>query len=147
MIEIHSDRRGSASDRLHALGLELPGLGDSSKYVNHRTLDSSIYISGQLPYQDGELLGTGIVGRDVDVQTARGLARHAALNALAAAVQAVGDQTWTGSGSCRCWSSWPARRSSVCSRGSPMRPVTYSSRCWARTDGTRAPRSVSPGCR
>ncbi len=81
---------GSASDRLQALGVELPNLDDGSKYVNHRTLDSSIYISGQLPYKDGELLGQGIVGRDVDVQTARGLARHAALNALAAAAQAVG---------------------------------------------------------
>ena len=91
MIEIHSKRRGSASDRLQALGLELPGLGGDSKYVNHRTLDSSIYISGQLPYKDGELLGQGIVGRDVDVETARGLACHAALNALAAAAQAVGD--------------------------------------------------------
>jgi enamine deaminase RidA (YjgF/YER057c/UK114 family) len=82
---------GSASDRLQALGLDLPALGDDSTYVNHRTLGSSIYISGQLPYKDGELLGQGIVGRDVDVQTARGLARHAALNALAAAAQAVGD--------------------------------------------------------
>jgi enamine deaminase RidA (YjgF/YER057c/UK114 family) len=84
-------KTGSASDRLQALGLELPGLGDDSTYVNHRTVDSSIYVSGQLPYKDGELLGQGIVGRDVDVQTARGLARHAALNALAAAAQAVGD--------------------------------------------------------
>jgi enamine deaminase RidA (YjgF/YER057c/UK114 family) len=70
---------GSALDRLQALGLDLPDLAAGSKYVNHRTLDSSIYISGQLPYKDG------------DVQTARELARHAALNALAAAVQAVGD--------------------------------------------------------
>ena len=91
MIEIHSHGRGSASDRLRALGLDLPGLAAGSKYVNHRMLDSSIYISGQLPYKDGELLGQGIVGREVDVQTARGLARHAALNALAAAAQTVGD--------------------------------------------------------
>ena len=59
--------------------------------MNHRTVDSSIYISGQLPYKDGELLGQGIVGRDVELETARELARHAALNALAVAVQAVGD--------------------------------------------------------
>jgi enamine deaminase RidA (YjgF/YER057c/UK114 family) len=82
---------GSASDRLLALGLDLPGLGADSTYVNHRTVGSSIYISGQLPYQDGELLAQGIVGRDIDVQTARRLARQAALNALAAAAQAVGD--------------------------------------------------------
>jgi enamine deaminase RidA (YjgF/YER057c/UK114 family) len=84
-------KRGSASERLEALGLELPAISDNAHFVNHRAVGSSIHISGQLPYQDGELLGQGIVGRDVDVQTARGLARHAALNALAAAAQAVGD--------------------------------------------------------
>jgi enamine deaminase RidA (YjgF/YER057c/UK114 family) len=81
---------GSASDRLQALGLDLPSPGGDSKYVNHRTADSSIYISGQLPYKDGELLGQGTVGRDIEVQTARGLARQAALNALAVAAQAAG---------------------------------------------------------
>ncbi|UZX04660.1 RidA family protein [Arthrobacter sp. CDRTa11] len=82
---------GPASDRLRALGLELPVLADNPYYVDHRAVDSSIHISGQLPYKDGELLGTGIVGRDVDLETAQELARHAALNCLAAAVQAVGD--------------------------------------------------------
>jgi len=82
---------GSASERLRALGLELPVLADNPHYVDHRAVDSSIHISGQLPYKDGELLGQGIVGRDVDLETAQELARHAALNCLAAAVQAVGD--------------------------------------------------------
>jgi enamine deaminase RidA (YjgF/YER057c/UK114 family) len=36
-------------------------------------------------------LGTGILGLDVELETGQELARHAALNALAAAVQAVGD--------------------------------------------------------
>ncbi len=39
-------------------------------------------------------------------QTARGLARHAALNALAAAAEAIGDLDRVRS--CRCWSSLPA---------------------------------------
>jgi enamine deaminase RidA (YjgF/YER057c/UK114 family) len=82
---------GSASDRLKALGLDLPVLASNPYYVDHRTVGSSIHISGQLPYKDGELLGQGIVGREVELETARELARHAALNALAAAVQAVGD--------------------------------------------------------
>lgn len=82
---------GSASDRLRALGLELPALADNPYYVGHRAVDSSIHIAGQLPSKDGELLGQGIVGRDVDLETAQELARHAALNCLAAAVQAVGD--------------------------------------------------------
>ena len=82
---------GSATDRLQALGLDLPGVGGDSKYVNHRRVDSSIHVAGQLPYKDGELLGQGILGRDVEVETARDLARQAALNALAVAADAVGD--------------------------------------------------------
>jgi enamine deaminase RidA (YjgF/YER057c/UK114 family) len=81
----------SASDRLQALGLALPELRDNPYYVHHRTVGSSISISGQLPYKDGWLQGQGTVGRDVDLETAQELARHAVLNCLAAAVQAVGD--------------------------------------------------------
>ena len=84
-------KAGSALDRLRALGLDLPSLASSPYYVDHRAVDSSIHISGQLPFKDGELLGRGIVGRDVELETAQELARHAALNCLAAAVQAVGD--------------------------------------------------------
>ncbi|MBC9824194.1 RidA family protein [Terrabacter sp. MAHUQ-38] len=80
-----------ASDRLRALGLDLPVLVDNPYYVDHRAVGSSIHISGQLPFKDGQLLGQGVVGRDVELDTARELARHAALNCLAAAVQAVGD--------------------------------------------------------
>jgi enamine deaminase RidA (YjgF/YER057c/UK114 family) len=89
MTETHT-RSGSATERLQALGLNLPAVPENSKYVNHRTLDASIYIAGQLPYKDGWLLGQGVVGRDIDVETARGLARHAAVNALAVAADAVG---------------------------------------------------------
>jgi enamine deaminase RidA (YjgF/YER057c/UK114 family) len=89
MTEIGTEN-GSATERLRALGLDLPAVGRSSKYLNHRTVDSSVYVAGQLPYEDGELLGQGIIGRDVDLDTARGLARQAALNALAVAADAVG---------------------------------------------------------
>ncbi|WP_184907238.1 RidA family protein [Streptomyces luteogriseus] len=81
----------SAAERLRALGLKLPVLADSVYLVPHRTVGSAIHLSGQLPYRDGELLGQGVVGRDVELEAAQELARHAALNALAAAVQAVGD--------------------------------------------------------
>jgi enamine deaminase RidA (YjgF/YER057c/UK114 family) len=90
MSEIHT-KSGSAVERLQALGLELPGAGGDSKYVNHRSIDSSIYVAGQLPYKDGELLAQGTLGRDVELETARDLARQAALNALAVAADAVGD--------------------------------------------------------
>jgi len=80
---------GSATERLQALGLDLPAVGADSTYVNHRRVGSSIHVAGQLPYQDGELLGQGTLGRDVDLETGRELARHAVLNALAVAADAV----------------------------------------------------------
>jgi enamine deaminase RidA (YjgF/YER057c/UK114 family) len=89
MTEIHT-KSGSATERLQALGLDLPAVRESSKYENHRAVDSSVHVAGQLPFKDGELLGEGIVGRDVDLETGRELARHAALNALAVAADAVG---------------------------------------------------------
>jgi enamine deaminase RidA (YjgF/YER057c/UK114 family) len=89
MTEIHT-KSGSATERLQALGLELPAVRESSKYENHGAVDSSVHVAGQLPFKDGELLGEGIVGRDVDLETGRELARHAALNALAVAADAVG---------------------------------------------------------
>ena len=81
----------SASERLQNLGLELPVLARSTYLLPHQTVGSTIHLSGQLPFKDGLLLGQGVVGRDVELETARELARHAALNALAAAVRAVGD--------------------------------------------------------
>jgi enamine deaminase RidA (YjgF/YER057c/UK114 family) len=49
-----------------------------------------VYVAGQLPYKDGVLLGQGTLGGDVDLETARELARQAVLNCLAVAADAVG---------------------------------------------------------
>ncbi|MGW9413592.1 RidA family protein [Arthrobacter cupressi] len=81
----------TASERLQSLGLELPELDSNAYFVHHRAVGESIHIAGQLPFKDGVLLGQGIVGRDVDLETGKELARQAALNCLAAAVQAAGD--------------------------------------------------------
>ncbi|MET4538618.1 enamine deaminase RidA (YjgF/YER057c/UK114 family) [Arthrobacter bambusae] len=81
---------GTALERLVNLGLELPVLSANAYYVDHNRVGDSIHISGQLPFKDGVLLGQGVVGRDVELEAARELARHAALNCLAAAVQALG---------------------------------------------------------
>jgi enamine deaminase RidA (YjgF/YER057c/UK114 family) len=89
MTDVHTEN-ASAAERLRALGLDLPAVGESSPYVNHRAVGSSVYVAGQLPYKDGELLGQGTLGRDVDLETARDLARQAALNAIAVAAEAVG---------------------------------------------------------
>jgi enamine deaminase RidA (YjgF/YER057c/UK114 family) len=80
-----------AAERLRALGLTLPNVEPGATYENHRAVDSTIYVAGQLPYRDGELLGQGIVGQDIEVDAARDMARQAALNALAVAADAAGD--------------------------------------------------------
>ena len=89
MSEIHTPT-GTALDRLRALGMDLPPVGTSTKYVNHRAIGESIHVAGQLPYKDGELLRLGALGRDVDLETGRELARHAVVNCLAEAADAVG---------------------------------------------------------
>jgi enamine deaminase RidA (YjgF/YER057c/UK114 family) len=50
-----------------------------------------VYVSGQLPMRDGELLATGRVGAEVTAEQAYDLARVCALNGLAAAASAVHD--------------------------------------------------------
>jgi enamine deaminase RidA (YjgF/YER057c/UK114 family) len=89
MTDTHTDG-STAAERLKALGLALPVVRPASPYDNHRAVGTSIHIAGQLPYKGGELLGRGVVGRDVDLETGRELARHAALNALAVAAEALG---------------------------------------------------------
>ena len=50
-----------------------------------------MYTSGQLPFVQGKLPQSGKVGSDVDSAEAQKYAAIAALNALAAAKQAIGD--------------------------------------------------------
>ena len=84
----------SASDRLAALGLELPEVATPvGTYVPAKRHGDLIYSSGQLPIVDGALVAHGTVGsREGDVTPDRAVecARVAALNALAAVAQAAG---------------------------------------------------------
>lgn len=84
----------SAAERLAALGLVLPEVatpvGTYVPAIRHADL---IYSSGQLPFVDGALLATGLVGEGTDEVAptlAMECARAAALNAIAAVAQAAG---------------------------------------------------------
>ena len=84
---------GPASQRLAQLGLALPQapvpLADYVPAVRTGTL---VYTSGQLPFYDGVLRRTGVVGDEaVDVTPAEAaeLARQCALNAIAAVASVV----------------------------------------------------------
>jgi enamine deaminase RidA (YjgF/YER057c/UK114 family) len=77
--------------RLAELGLTLPEVvRPLAAYVPAVRTGNYVYVSGQLPIVNGELLATGKVGAQVDLAQAQGLARICALNALAAAASAAG---------------------------------------------------------
>jgi enamine deaminase RidA (YjgF/YER057c/UK114 family) len=81
----------TAAERLAELGLTLPPVTTPvAAYVPAVRTGNHVYTSGQLPFVDGKLQGTGKVGAEVTPDEAAALARTAALNALAAAAGAAG---------------------------------------------------------
>jgi enamine deaminase RidA (YjgF/YER057c/UK114 family) len=81
----------TATERLAALGLTLPPVAAPlAAYVPAVRTGNYVYTSGQLPFVDGKLPGTGKVGDAVAAADAASFARTAALNALAAAASVAG---------------------------------------------------------
>ena len=78
-------------EKLRALGLELPPAPKPvGAYVPAVRTGNLVFVSGQLPMKDGELIAQGHVGDDVSVEEAKACARQAALNALAAVAAEIG---------------------------------------------------------
>jgi enamine deaminase RidA (YjgF/YER057c/UK114 family) len=77
--------------RLAELGLTLPALTPPlAAYVPAVRTGNHVYVSGQVPMQDGKLLATGKVGAEVSPEDAAQLAARCALNAIAAVDNLVG---------------------------------------------------------
>ena len=82
----------SPQERLAELGLTLPPVvTPMADYIPAVRTGNLVYTSGQLPFVDGELHATGLVGAEVDTETAKHCARLCALNALAAVHAEIGD--------------------------------------------------------
>lgn len=85
---------GTATDRLSELGISLPPVHESTaSYVSTRRVGSLVWTSGQLPFVNGSLARTGIVGHGADQVSpaeAAELARTCAINALAAVAAELG---------------------------------------------------------
>ncbi|MCW2641119.1 MAG: translation initiation inhibitor [Dactylosporangium sp.] len=80
-----------AHDKLAELGLKLPAVvAPLAAYVPALQSGDYVYVSGQLPMVDGQLMAVGKVGADVAPERAAELARQCALNALAAVDSLVG---------------------------------------------------------
>ncbi len=79
------------SARLAELGIELPAVAAPvAAYIPAQRVGSEVRTSGQLPFVGGTLVSTGKVGESLSADDAYGLARIAALNALAAAASVSG---------------------------------------------------------
>ena len=81
----------SHSERIAAAGITLPEVAvPVGSYVPALRYGNLISTSGQLPFVEGVLIATGIVGETVAPEIAANCARQAALNAVAAAADAAG---------------------------------------------------------
>lgn len=81
----------SVTARLAELGLSIPAVAKPvASYVPATIAGNLVFTAGQLPFVDGQLPATGKVGAEVDADDAKGYARTAVLNALAAVETAIG---------------------------------------------------------
>lgn len=83
---------GAAAARLAQLGLARPAVAvPVGSYVPAVRDGDLVLTSGQLPFVEGVLPLTGKVGAEVTLEQAQDLARTAAVNAVAAVHELVGD--------------------------------------------------------
>ncbi|MDZ4178444.1 MAG: RidA family protein [Coriobacteriia bacterium] len=77
---------GVVTDRLRDAGMVLPAAPAAvGSYVPATRVGDLVFTSGQLPFAEGNLIASGVVGADVTLEVAAECARRCALNALAAA--------------------------------------------------------------
>ncbi|MGA2284468.1 MAG: RidA family protein [Candidatus Dormibacteria bacterium] len=80
----------SVTQRLAELGITLPRpTAPLGSYVPARRAGGLLHLSGHLAKRDGQVV-TGRVGAEVDVESARELARQIALDLVASAAEAAG---------------------------------------------------------
>lgn len=77
--------------RLKERGIALPrAAAPAANYLPYVVSGNLLYISGQLPMENGKIAVTGHLGRDVDVATGQRAAELCAINILAQAGAALG---------------------------------------------------------
>lgn len=77
--------------RLTELGLKLPSPSKPvAAYIPCRRAGSLLFVSGQVPFRDGQLIAKGVVPGQVSIETAQECGRQCVLNGLAAAKAELG---------------------------------------------------------
>jgi len=78
--------------RLESMGIRLPKVtAPVASYVPYVVSGNLVFVSGVLPFEDGELLFTGRVGQKVSFEQAQAAARRCATNLIASLEAAAGD--------------------------------------------------------
>lgn len=77
--------------KLEELGLSLPAVAaPAANYVPYVISGKSIFVSGQIPFLNGEKMHMGRVGKDLSAEDGAAAAQACALNILAQVNDAVG---------------------------------------------------------
>lgn len=77
-------------ERLKSLSITLPEASQpAANYVGHVISGNLLFLSGQVPLEDGKLAVAGILGRDVDLAQGQHAAKLCAINILAEAKAAL----------------------------------------------------------
>ncbi len=83
---------GEIDARLQDLGIELPeAAAPVANYVPYVIDGKQLWVAGQVPFWNGAVKYTGVVGQDVSVDEAVDAARICAINILAQTRAALGD--------------------------------------------------------
>lgn len=84
----------SIEDNLARLGITLPAAAaPAANYVPFARSGNLLFTAGQLPFRDGKLSATGLLGRDLTTAEGREAAKWCAVNILAQARAALGELT------------------------------------------------------
>ena len=83
---------GNIEARLQELGIELPeAAAPVANYLPYVINGKQLWVAGQVPFWNGEIKFSGVVGQNVSVDEAVEAARVCALNILAQTKAAIGD--------------------------------------------------------
>lgn len=79
-------------EKIAALGITLPAQSEpKAMYIPVKALGNALFVSGQVPFQDGDLLYRGKVGKELTLEQGQEAARCCIVNMLAALKFYLGD--------------------------------------------------------